>query len=80
MHSIIYEELCRGIVHDSSRERYLQEISDLVGRGAQGIVLGCTEIELLIRPEDGALAGVPLYPTTRIHATAAVDRALGRAG
>ena len=74
VHRIIYEELVRGVVRDDSRERYLQVIADLVGRGAEGVLLACTEIELLVGPDD---ADVPLYETARLHALAAVDVALG---
>ena len=74
VHRIIYEELCLGIVREDSRAEYHRIMRDLVARGAHGIVLGCTEIELLIDPDDGSIA--PLFPTTRIHAEAAVDWAL----
>lgn len=73
VHRIIYEELCLGIVTDDSRQEYLRIIAELVSRGAEGIILGCTEIELLISQSD---ADVTLYPTTSIHAQAAVDAAL----
>lgn len=74
VHRVIYDELCRGIVRDASRAAYLDVIERLVDRGAQGIVLACTEIELLIGPGDVA---VPTFPTTRIHVEAAVRYALG---
>ena len=67
---IIYDELVAGVVLESSRAAYLEIIASL---GAPGVILGCTEIELLIGPEDTQLA---LFPTTLIHATAAVDAAL----
>jgi aspartate racemase len=70
---IIYEELVHGIIRPESRPQYAQVISDLATAGAQGIILGCTEIELLVRQKDSP---VPLFPTTRIHAEAAVDYAL----
>ncbi|MBV2153397.1 aspartate/glutamate racemase family protein [Kitasatospora sp. SUK 42] len=73
VHRIIYEELCVGLVREESRASYRQVISELVAAGAEGIVLGCTEIELLIRPEDSP---VPVFPTTRLHAEAAIDAAL----
>ncbi|NJC68592.1 aspartate/glutamate racemase family protein [Planosporangium thailandense] len=73
VHRVIYDELCRGIVREESRAAYRDVIARLVGRGAQGVILGCTEIELLIGPEDSA---VPVFPTTRLHVEAAVDRAL----
>jgi aspartate racemase len=74
VHRVIYQELCLGIINEKSRLGYAQVIRELVQHGAQGIVLGCTEIEMLVKPEDSP---VPLFPTTRIHAEAAVDYALG---
>ncbi len=73
VHRVIMEELSRGIIRPESRDAYWGIMNELVGRGAQGIVLGCTEIPLLIQPEQGPL---PLFDTTTIHAQAAVDRAL----
>ncbi|MYT28637.1 MULTISPECIES: aspartate/glutamate racemase family protein [unclassified Streptomyces] len=73
VHRVIYEELCLGIVKEESRDAYIAVIDELIAAGAEGIVLGCTEIELLIRPQDSA---VPVFPTTRLHAEAAVTRAL----
>lgn len=73
VHRIIYEELCRGQILDTSREVYRQIMADLVGRGAEGIILGCTEIGLLVGPADTT---VPTFDTTRIHAEAAADWAL----
>lgn len=73
VHRIIYEELCRGQILDASRELYREVMADLVGRGAQGIILGCTEIGLLVGPADTT---VPTFDTTRIHAEAAADWAL----
>jgi amino-acid racemase len=73
VHRVIYDELCQGVIRDSSRAAYRGIIGDLVSKGAQGIIAGCTEIELLVRDEDSS---VPFFPTTRIHAVAAVDRAL----
>jgi aspartate racemase len=70
---IILNELVRGELRDSSRDRYREIIADLVARGAEGIVLGCTELPLLIRAEDSA---VPLFDTVALHAHAAVERAL----
>jgi len=70
---IIYDELVHGIVRDESRARYLEVIDRLADEGAQGVILGCTEIELLVGPSDTAL---PLFATTRIHARAAVEVAL----
>ena len=73
VHRVIYEELCLGVVSDSSRAAYQGIMQRLVDRGAEGVILGCTEIELLIGPDDSS---VPLFPTTRLHAEAAVDLAL----
>jgi len=73
VHRVIYDELCQGVIRDESRVRYAEIIRGLVAAGAQGIVLGCTEIELLVRPADSP---VPVFPTTTIHAVAAVDFAL----
>ena len=70
---IIFEELCLGKIQQSSRESYQQVIQRLVEQGAEGIILGCTEIGLLVRPED---ADVPLFDTTVIHALEAVKNAL----
>lgn len=76
VHSVIYDELCRGVVTDDSRAAYSRVIDRLVARGAEGVVLGCTEIELLISHTDSS---VPVFPTTRLHVEAAVDRALATA-
>jgi aspartate racemase len=73
VHRVIYDELVQGRIEQNSRDAYREVISHLVERGAQGIILGCTEIMLLVKPEDSP---VPLFDTTRIHAEAAVDRAL----
>jgi aspartate racemase len=73
VHRIIYGELVRGIVSDDSRAEYRRIIDRLVADGAQGIILGCTEIELLITAADSS---VPVFPTTRIHVEAAVRHAL----
>jgi aspartate racemase len=73
VHRIIYGELCRGISRDESRQVYRQVIERLVTAGAQGVILGCTEIELLIGPADSP---VPVFPTTRLHVEAAVTAAL----
>jgi len=70
---VIYDELIRGRFLDSSRAAYKAIIARLVERGAQGVILGCTEIPLLTKPED---ATVPLFDTTTLHAMAAVDMAL----
>ncbi|MBV7543902.1 aspartate/glutamate racemase family protein [Acidovorax sp. sic0104] len=74
VHRVIYEELCTGVVCEASRKTYQRIIESLARRGAQAVVLGCTEITLLIRPQDSAL---PVLDTTRLHAQAAVDFALG---
>jgi len=73
VHRVIYDELCRGMIRDSSRAAYRGIIADLVKKGVQGIIAGCTEIELLVRDEDSS---APLFATTRIHAVAAVELAL----
>jgi aspartate racemase len=73
VHRVIYEELCLGRILDASREAYRGIIEDLVARGAQGVILGCTEIGLLVGEGD---ATVPLFDTARIHAEAAADWAL----
>lgn len=73
VHNIIYQELCLGVVRNESREAYRQIIGRLVARGAQGIILGCTEIGLLVSSAD---APVPVFDTTAIHASSAVDFAL----
>lgn len=70
---IIYEELCKGKIEASSREAYIEVIDRLIQKGAEGIILGCTEIPLLIGPEH---VNVPLFDTTALHAQAAVDQAL----
>ncbi|MFJ9611362.1 aspartate/glutamate racemase family protein [Kitasatospora sp. NPDC101176] len=77
VHRVIYQELCLGVVREESRAAYRRVIEDLVAAGAEGIVLGCTEIELLVRPEDSP---VPLFPTARLHAEAAVEAALAGGG
>ncbi len=76
VHRVIYDELCRGIVRDESRIRFIGVIDDLVARGAEAIVLGCTEVELLIGAGDSP---VPVLATTELHAYAAIDAALGSA-
>jgi len=73
VHRIIVEELCRGEFLDAARRTHRRLIESLVAQGAQGVVLGCTEIPLLVGPED---ARVPLFDTTTLHALAAVDLAL----
>lgn len=73
IHSVIYDELCQGVIRPKSRAAYLEVVSALAGRGAQGVILGCTEIGLLIQAAD---TEVPLYDTTEIHAEEAVRVAL----
>jgi aspartate racemase len=73
VHRIIYDELCLGEVRESSRTRYREIIARLVDRGVQAVILGCTEIGLLVGPED---ASVPLFDTTALHARAAADWAM----
>ena len=73
VHDIIYHELVLGVVKDDSREAYLRVMDALAQQGAEGIILGCTEITLLIKPEHTPL---PLFDTTYLHAVAAVDWAL----
>ena len=70
VHRIIYEELCQGQLLDSSRKYYQQVIQDLANKGAEGVILGCTEIGLLIQQADSP---IPVFDTTAIHASAAVD-------
>ena len=73
VHRVIYDELVQGRVEPVSRDAYRGVIARLVERGAEAVILGCTEIMLLVRPEDSL---VPLFDTTAIHAEAAVERAL----
>ncbi len=74
IHRVIYDELCLGNIQDKSRAAYLRVIDDLAARGAQGVILGCTEITLLVKPEHTTL---PQYDTTTLHAMAAVEWAFG---
>lgn len=74
VHRIIYDELCQGQILAASRTRYLQIIDALAARGAEGVILGCTEIGLLVSQADTAL---PVFDTTRLHAEAAVEWCLG---
>lgn len=73
IHAIIYDELCRGVIRDKSRAFYRDVIAELIAQGANGVVLGCTEIGLLVGAAD---APVPLFDTARIHAEDAADWAL----
>ncbi len=73
VHDIIYQELCLGIINDESRKAYLKIIDGLNKQGAEAVILGCTEITLLIAQDD---CSIPIYDTTRLHAESAVDYAL----
>lgn len=75
IHSVIYNELCLGLVNSDSKRAYLDVVNSLAERGAQGVILGCTEIGLLIQRSD---TEVKLYDTTAIHAEQAVQLALGK--
>ena len=74
IHQVIYDELCLGVTNAASRAEYRRIMSDLVSQGAQAIILGCTEISLLVGPQD---ASVPLFDTTAIHAISAAEKSLG---
>lgn len=73
IHDILYNELCLGEIKELSKGKFQSIIQNLVQRGAQGVILGCTEIPLIVRQEDYE---IPLYDTTALHARAAVDFAL----
>ena len=73
VHDVIYRELCLGTIQSASKEKYKKIIDRLVAKGAEGVILGCTEISLLINQKDSL---VPLFDTTKIHAAAAVEYAL----
>jgi len=73
VHRVIYDELCAGIIKPNSKQKYAEIIKRLVAEGAGGVILGCTEIGLLVKPDDSS---VPLFDTTEIHAEAAVEYAL----
>jgi aspartate racemase len=73
VHRVIYDELCQGKVNDTSRNEYRRIMRALADEGAEGILLGCTEIDLLVTQDD---APVPLFDTTRLHAGRAVELAL----
>ena len=73
VHEVIYNELCVGVINETSRSEYRRIMRDLADRGAEAILLGCTEIDLLVGPED---APVPVFDTTRLHAERAVEMAL----
>jgi aspartate racemase len=74
---VIYAELCLGVIRDESRAQYREIMGRLAACGAEGIILGCTEITLLVGQTDSA---IPLFDTTRLHARAAVAFALAEAG
>jgi aspartate racemase len=74
VHRVIYDELCLGTIEETSRSEYVRVLSSLADRGAEAVILGCTEITLLIDERDSPL---PLFDTTRLHADAAVEWALG---
>lgn len=73
IHDVIFDELCKGKINDFSRQAYIEIIGELKQAGAEGIILGCTEISLLIKQKD---VDIPLFDTTRIHAESAVAFAL----
>lgn len=73
VNSIIFDELCMGVIRQESKEEYIRIISSLAGRGAQGAILGCTEIGMLVQQKDTA---VKVFDTTQIHATRAALMAL----
>jgi aspartate racemase len=73
VHETIFYELGKGLVTNATKQRYLQIITNLIARGAEGIILGCTEIPLLINQSD---VSIPVFDTTKIHANAAIDFAL----
>lgn len=73
LNGIIYEELCRGIVREESRKVYVEAISRLAARGAEAVILGCTEIGMLI---DDAVSPLPVFDTTDLHARALIGAAL----
>ena len=75
VHQIIYQELCKGVISEAAKRKYLEIIDNLALRGAEGVVLGCTEIPLLIKQEDVQL---PIFDTTKIHAISAVEFALAK--
>jgi len=74
VHRIIFDELCLGKIKEESKQQYIRIIADLSRAGAEGIVLGCTEIPLLIKQSDSQL---PLFDTTNLHAMKAVEKAIG---
>lgn len=75
VHQVIYSELVRGEIKKNSRDAYLKIIKSLIDEGAEGIILGCTEIGLLVKQDD---ISIPVFDTMEIHARAAVEASLGR--
>jgi aspartate racemase len=73
VHDVIYNELCLGVIKRTSRDKFRKVIENLASRGAEGIILGCTEIPLLVKQKD---YDIPLFDTTMIHAVAAVEYAI----
>jgi aspartate racemase len=73
VHDVIYEELCRGIIEPASKQQYLDVVAQGCVQGADSVIFGCTEVGLLVRPEDFT---VPSFDTTEVHARAAIDFAL----
>ncbi len=73
IHEVIFEELCKGIINETSKEKYKDIINNLVLKGVEGVILGCTEIPLLIKQKD---VSIPIFDTTKIHAISAVEFAL----
>lgn len=73
VHQIIFDELCLGVISEASRDYYRGVVAELAEAGAEAVILGCTEIGLLLRPEDVA---VPLFDTTALHARSAALHAL----
>ncbi|HVS76678.1 MAG TPA: aspartate/glutamate racemase family protein [Steroidobacteraceae bacterium] len=73
VHGIIFDELCHGLITDSSRARYREIVRSLQARGAEGVILGCTEIGMLLKSDD---VSIPLFDTARLHAAAAVAEAI----
>lgn len=73
INTVIFDELCQGIIREEAKQEYLRVIDELTARGARGIILGCTEIGLLVQQKD---TDTPLFDTTYIHARAAAEKAL----
>ena len=73
INTVIFDELCQGIIREEAKQEYLRVIDELTARGAGGIILGCTEIGLLVQQKD---TDAPLFDTTYIHAKAAAEKAL----